>query len=323
MGHDHHRHHPHHHHSGRGSNILFAGLLNLSFTIIEFIGGLLTNSVAILSDALHDLGDTIALLSAYFAEKQAEKPSDAKRTFGYARISVFSALLNAVILIVGSIFILTEAVQRLFSPEPVEAVGMILLAVFGVAVNLAAYLRLRKGLSANENVLSWHLLEDVIGWVAVLIGAIIIYFTDFFLIDPLLTIGYTLFILLGVWGGLKNVMNVLMQGVPASVSVQEVEAALAAVPGVEGVHDVHVWSLDGAESVLTCHVVVADRTVSDTKQMKEAVEAAVASFHILHTTIEFETPGECIGVVCNGLGDAATKQHAHLPHDSQHYDKHS
>ena len=146
----HHGHGHHHQHAPRGGNILFAAILNFSFTVIEIIGGILTNSVAILSDALHDLGDSIALFSAYIAEKQAERAPDKKRTFGYARISVFSALLSAVILVVGSIFILTEALQRLFSPEPVNAVGMILLAVFGVSINLVAFFRLSKGISANE-----------------------------------------------------------------------------------------------------------------------------------------------------------------------------
>lgn len=295
-GHHHHGHH--HHHGDRKGNILFAAILNFAFVIIEVIGGLLTNSVAILSDALHDLGDSIALFSAYIAEKQAERSPDKKRTFGYARISVFSALFSAVILIVGSIFILSEAVQRLFSPEPVHAAGMILLAVFGVGVNLVAFFRLSKGLSANEKVLSWHLLEDVIGWAAVLVGAIIIYFTDFYIIDPILTVGYTLFILWGVWGGLKNVMNILMQGTPAEVDIEKIKQEILSVDEVQSVHDIHVWSLDGEHNVLTCHVVLKNCTVAETKKVKENIEGHMKSFHINHTTIECEIEGECVGKDC-------------------------
>ena len=298
--HDHSHHHGigHHHHVPRGGNILFAAVLNLSFTIIEIIGGILTNSVAILSDALHDLGDSIALFTAYIAEKQSERSPDKKRTFGYARISVFSALFSAVILIVGSIFILIEAIQRLFSPEPVHATGMILLAIFGVAVNLLAFFRLSKGMSANEKVLSWHLLEDVIGWAAVLVGAIIIYFTDFYLIDPILTVGYTLFILWGVYGGLKNVVNILMQGTPASVDIEKIKQVILDVPEVKSVHDIHVWSLDGEHNVMTCHIVLDNCTVAETKKVKENIEEQMKLFHITHTTIECEIEGECVGVDC-------------------------
>jgi cobalt-zinc-cadmium efflux system protein len=295
-GHHHHGHH--HHHGDRKGNILFAAILNFTFVIIEVIGGILTNSVAILSDALHDFGDSIALFSAYFAEKQAERSPDKKRTFGYARISVFSALFSAVILIVGSIFILNEAVQRLFSPEPVHATGMILLAVFGVGVNLVAFFRLSKGLSANEKVLSWHLLEDVIGWAAVLVGAIIIYFTDFYIIDPILTVGYTLFILWGVWGGLKNVMNILMQGTPAEVDIEKIKQEILNIDEVQAVHDIHVWSLDGEHNVLTCHVVLKNCTVAETKRVKENIEEHMKAFHINHTTIECEVDGECVGKDC-------------------------
>ena len=288
----------HHHHHPRGKNILFAAVLNIGFTIIEVIGGLLTNSVAILSDALHDLGDSIALISAYVAEKQADKPSDKKRTFGYARISVFSALLNAVILVVGSIFILIEAVQRLFSPEPVHAGGMILLAVFGVLVNSAAFLKLKHGVNVNEKVLSWHMMEDVLGWVAVLVGAIIIYFTDFFLIDPILTVGYTLFILWGVFGILKSVANILLQGVPCNVDIDEIREALGDISGVVSTHDMHIWSLDGEHNVLTCHVVVTSEWFRKSGEVRDLVNAQLDKYHVSHTTIEIEESGDCSAERC-------------------------
>jgi len=282
----------------RSKRVLSAAIINLSFTIIELIGGLLTNSVAVLSDALHDLGDSIALFSSYFAERQAQRGPDAKRTFGYARISVFSAFINATILMVGSIFILNEAIHRLFAPEPVHAIGVIWLAVFGIVVNYIAYARLNKGVSINEQVLSWHLLEDVIGWVAVLIGSIIMYFTDFCLIDPILTIGFTLFILWGVWGGMRDVLNILMEGTPADIDITAVIEAISTISNIESVHDVHVWSLDGENHILTCHVVVPNYDAIITENLKDKIEHNLESFNIKHTTIEFETPGQCEDLIC-------------------------
>lgn len=296
MSHDHHHHH--HQHGDRSKNVLFAGLLNVGFTIIELIGGILTNSVAILSDALHDLGDSISLITAYFAERHAKRPADQKRTFGYARLSLFSAVLTAVVLLVGSTFILIEAVQRLFAPEPVEAFGMVLIALFGVAVNLIAFWRLHGGQSANEKVLSWHLLEDVLGWVAVLIGAVIIYFTDFYLIDPLLTLGYTLFILWNVIKSLREVVNLFMQGVPQHITVSGIRESLLEIPEVRGVHDIHVWSLDGEHSVFTGHVVVPAESFNEQARIRAVVEERLREHQIAHTTVEIETEGHCEGKAC-------------------------
>lgn len=273
----------------KSKNILFAVILNVGFTIFEIIGGLLTNSVAILSDALHDLGDSISLIASYFAEREVEKrPTDAKRTFGYARLSLFSGVLNAVVLIVGSVFILYEAVQRLFTPESVHATGMIFIAIVGVVVNGIGFARLQTGKSANERILSWHLLEDVVGWVAVLIGAIIIYFTDFYLIDPILTIGYTIFILWGVWGSLREVGNLLMEGVPKDINIDTLIDDLTALPHVEKVYHVHVWSLDGATNLFTGHVVTSALPES-WKDIRETVKKALQEKNIEHATIEIES----------------------------------
>ena len=151
-----------------------------------------------------------------------------------------------------------------------------------------------------KKVLSWHLLEDVIGWAAVLVGAIIIYFTDFYLIDPILTIGYTLFILVkwGVYGGLKNVVNILMQGIPTSVDIEKIKQVILDIEEIKAVHDLHVWSLDGERNVLTCHVVLNNCSVAETKAVKESIEEQVKPFHISHLTIECEIEGECVGTDC-------------------------
>lgn len=285
--------------TNRAQNILFAAVLNIGFTIIEIIGGLLTNSVAILSDALHDLGDSIALITSYVAEKQAERPADTKRTFGYARLSIFSAVLNAVILIVGSVFILIEALQRFANPEPVQALGMIGIAVFGVVVNTLAYWRIHKGISANENVLSWHLLEDVIGWIAVLVGAVVIYMTDFYIIDSILTIGYTLFILYGVTKSLMGVGNILLQGVPSHINIENIKRDVLSISGIVGVHDVHVWSLEGETDVFSGHVVLDDETLKHPEHAKAQVREVLAKNHIEHSTLEIESVDSCFGMECD------------------------
>ncbi len=300
--HGHHDHSSHHHHHAPGTRkekILFAAFLNLGFTIIELIGGLLTNSVAVLADAVHDLGDCFALFGAYIAEGQAERPADTKRTFGYARISVLSALFSAVILIVGSLFIFIEAVGRLLNPEPVLAGWVALLAVFGIATNYLAYAKLQHGHSANEKVLSWHLLEDVLGWVAVLIGAGLMYLTGWYIIDSLLTIGFTLFILWGVVRSLKEVVNLIMEGVPSRLDLAKVKDSLTSVAGVVSVHDIHAWSLDGEKIILTGHVVAAEGQLHNRIAIYQALKEVLKEYHIEHTTIEFEEEGEACEDRCD------------------------
>lgn len=283
--------------SEKGKNILFAGLLNIFFVVIEIIAGILTNSVAILSDALHDFGDSVALFSSYFAEKQAAKPKDKKRTFGYARISVFSALFNAVILLSGSVYILIEACKRIFTPESVNGGGMMLVAILGVTINAFAYFRLKNGASINEKVLSWHLLEDVLGWSAVLVGGFIIYLTNWFFIDTFLTIGYTIFIIFGVGKNLKEVFNLLMQGVPDHIDSEKIEATIKALAYVEDIHDVHIWSLDGEKTIFTAHVLLKEGN-HKMAGIKEEINDVLHHSKIEHSTIEYETINECGNNYC-------------------------
>lgn len=289
----------HDHKHGRSGNIGMAIILNVSFTIIEIIGGILTNSLAILSDALHDFGDSIVLISAWFAEKKAAKGPDAKRTFGYARLSLFSALFSGVVLAAGSIFILFQAIPRLLSPEPVYAQGMIALAVVGIIFNGIGVLRLKRGASLNEKVLTWHLLEDVLGWTAVLVGAVLIYLFDMPILDPILTIGYTTFILWGVTRRMREVANVLLQGVPAEVDIEALKIDIRKVEGVQNVHDVHVWSLDGETNVLTAHVAVASQSIDDAYTIQRRIKDRLHDqHHIEHSTIELETEATCTGDDC-------------------------
>ena len=197
MAHEHHHHGHHHHHDTE--NISTAFFLNLAFTIIEIIGGLMTNSVSIMSDALHDLGDSLSLGLAWYFQKVAKKGRDKTFSYGYKRFSVLGAMINAIVLVIGSVFILQESIPRLWQPETPNAQGMFWLAILGILVNGAAVLKLKKGTSLNEKVISLHLLEDVLGWAAVLIGSVLMYFFDLPIIDPLLSIGIAFFILTNVF----------------------------------------------------------------------------------------------------------------------------
>ncbi|HBG40569.1 MAG TPA: cation transporter, partial [Porphyromonadaceae bacterium] len=249
--------HTHHHdHHEDVKNIKTAFFLNLSFTLIEFIGGILTNSMAILSDAVHDLGDSFSLGLAWYFQKLAKKKSNKIYTYGYKRFSLMGAVINSIVLIVGSVLILVHALPRLFSPQQPDTGGMLLLAVFGVIVNGAAVLRLRKGHSINERVVSLHMLEDVLGWVAVLIGAGIMHFTDLPVIDPILSIAIAVFILYNVFRNMKESWRIILQGSPSRIDTDEIMKMIESYPEIQSVHDVHLWSADGEYNVMTVHVVL-------------------------------------------------------------------
>jgi cobalt-zinc-cadmium efflux system protein len=283
----------------REKRVRFAAFLNFAFTIVEIVGGLWTNSLAILSDALHDFGDSIALLVSWLFERGAKRSPDAKYTFGYQRLSLFSALFAAAVLVGGSIVIIFQAIPRFFNPEPVNAFGMVGIAVFGIAFNGLGFFMLKRGESLNEKVLSWHLLEDVLGWVGVFVGGIIIFFWKFYLIDPIITVGLTAFILFNVTRNLKEAISILLQGVPKHINLEAVKQDLKTIKGVLEIHDIHIWSLEGETDVFTAHVVVDDETLEkQPQQTKQTIKAALLKHHIEHSTIELEAKGQCAGMVC-------------------------
>ncbi|ACF14048.1 cation diffusion facilitator family transporter [Chloroherpeton thalassium ATCC 35110] len=289
--HEHHHHHHHHHHHEHltGKNLKWAFALNFAFTIIEFVGGLLTNSMAILSDAVHDLGDSLAIGLSLFFERYAQKKSDTRYTYGYKRFALVSALLNSMILLTGSLFVIYETVPRLFSPEKVQAEGMVWLAVFGVLVNGAAVLRLKGGHSANEKVVMLHLLEDVLGWFAVLIGSLVMLFFDVPIIDPMLSIAISLFILWNVFKNLESFVSTFLQGVPESVDLNEVLLKIQSLQDVISVHDLHAWSIDGTENVASVHVVVKSTLSHEEMAMlKLQVREMFKAHGMNHLTVEVE-----------------------------------
>lgn len=284
--------HSHHHHESSG-NLKAAFLLNLSFTVIEVIGGLWTNSIAILSDAVHDLGDSISLGLAWYFDRLSHRGRTPRHTYGYRRYSLLGGLITATVLLVGLSFVLWNAVGRLFQPEAVNAPGMMVLALVGVAFNGAAVLRVRKGSSLTEKVVSWHLLEDTLGWVAVLIGAAAMTIWDLPILDPLLSIGISLFILWNVLRTLRKFVGIFLQKTPPGFDLVEFEAAAKRIPGAIGASHTHSWSIDGERHVLTTHLTMRSGSTREmVVEAKQAVRALLDAETFEHVTIDVTIEGE-------------------------------
>ncbi len=282
----------HHHHHGHGQdtkNIKVAFFINLVFTIIEIVGGILTNSVAILSDAIHDLGDSLSLGLAWYFQNYSKRERSSSYSYGYGRFSLLGAIINSIVLVVGSIFILTEAIPRLIAPEQPDTVGMIVLGVLGVLFNGAAVLRLKKGTSINERIVALHLLEDVLGWVAVLIGSVVMHFYDIPIIDPILSLGIAGFILFNVYKNLKETIQIVMQGVPNDADIAKITDSLLNFDEIAEIHDVHIWSMDGQYNVMTAHLVLS-RTydLPALEALKKQMRRRLEDLNIEHATLEFE-----------------------------------
>ena len=298
--------HQHNHQDDSGGRIAWAFFLNLAFTIIEFIGGWLTNSTAIMADAVHDLGDTLSIGTAWGLNKLSGKKANESYTFGYKRFSLLGALINSLILIIGSIWVLSTAIPRLNNPEMPLSEGMFVLALFGIAVNGFAAYKLSSGKTLNERVLNWHLIEDVLGWVAVLIVSIILMFADWPILDPLLSIAFTLFILFNVVKNLYSTIKLFLQAAPSSEIQKEIKNGLLDLESVKEIHHLHYWSLDGEQHVLTAHLVLDDLIdVNAQLILKKRITESLEKFAIAHSTIEFEFPDE----LCRNLEQG--KNHSH------------
>ena len=274
------------------SAIRLAFLLNLSFTIVASAGGILTNSVAILSDAVHDFGDSLSLGLAWYLERYSQRKRDHRFSYGYRRFSLLGTVTTTAALVVGSAFVLAEAIPRLLEPEPTNAAGMIGFAILGVTVNGFAALRLRERKSSNAQALSWHLLEDVLGWSAVLVVAITLLFIDLPILDPALSIVITAFILYNVAHNLRDTSILFLQGVPDDVDLAALEHNLTILDHVQSIHHTQVWSMDGVHHVLTTHIVVDDRaSLDEIRCLREDVSALCEEYQFAHTTIEIEWSG--------------------------------
>lgn len=285
--------HDHHGHDHGAGNLQAAFFLNLAFTIIEIVGGLWTNSVAILSDAIHDAGDCISIGASWYLQRVSKREGDAINTYGYQRYSVLGALITGGVLLIGLSFVIFRAIPRLWKPEEVNAPGMVAIAVVGIVLNGLAVLRVRKGGSLNESVVSWHLIEDVLGWVAVLIGSAAMSIWHVPILDPILSIAISAFVLFNVVRNLRKALYVFLQSTPAGFDIEVFERQAQVIEGVTGVRHTHCWSLDGERHVLTTHLTMrAQATRAEAVAAKQAVWEILEAQDFDHVTVEIDYEGE-------------------------------
>jgi len=289
----------HHHHDHNSTdNIRLVFFLNLSFAIIEIFGGLWTNSMAILADALHDFGDSFALgLSWYFAYF-SQKRRDQHFSYGYRRFSLLSAFLTGLILLLGSIIIVIETLPRLSNPEDIHVAGMIAFSVLGVLVNGIAVFKLRQGKTQNERVVRLHLLEDVLGWIAILVVSLVLLFIYVPILDPILSLFIAAYVLWQAIKNLRETVYIFLQAIPVEIDIKQLEQDLLTDLPLDSIHDIHLWSLDGAYHVLSLHVVVNNELASEQQiELKQHIRKRLLQSHIAHVTIEIEYPQEECGYV--------------------------
>ena len=289
-------------------NILIAFILNLAFSIFEFVGGIFTGSVAIISDAVHDIGDATSIGVAFFLEKKSKKQPDEKYTYGYARYSVIGSVITTLILLLGSVMVIYNAVLRIINPTEINYNGMIIFAVIGVIVNLCATILTRKGNSLNQKAVNLHMLEDVLGWVVVLVGAIVMRFTDISIIDPLMSIGVAVFILVNAIKNICEVLEIFLEKTPQNINISELKEHIREIDGVINVHHVHAWSLDGHNNYATMHVVAS----GDFHDIKEKIREELREHGIGHVTLELEAEGEhCHEENCHVEHNFSSGHHHH------------
>lgn len=275
-----------------------AFLINLAFTGVEVAGGWWTGSIAVLTDALHDAGDCLVLGTAWYLQRVALKGRDAQYSYGYGRFSMLGGWLTSLVLIAGAVGMLVVSVPKVLHPEAPHTTGMIGIALFGLAMNGLAAWRLHAGSTLNERGAYLHLLEDVLGWAAVLVGAVLIHFTGWVVLDPLLSVGISGYILFNAIGTLRRGTAILMQHVPEGIDLAAVRERLLAIPHVRDLHDQHTWSLDGSFVVHTVHLVVADIEHREALGIKRQARNELRALGIHHATIELEWDGEDCGTNC-------------------------
>lgn len=278
-----------------------AFLLNLGFSIFELIGGIYVNSISIISDSIHDFGDAFSIAISWILDKKSQKKPDSKYTYGYLRMSVLGALINSVVLLIGSTIMIYNAISRLIHPEDVNYNGVLILAIIGLIVNgLGAY-KTGKGKAISEKVVSLHLLEDVLGWAAVLICSLLMKIFDLPILDPILSIGISAFILFNVFRNLKKIFELFLEKAPNDVNTQHIVKGLMGNPLVKDVHHIHLWSIDSINNFGTIHVVLDGNLEADKIiEIKQYVRHEFANHNVAHVTIEIEYENEaCNEHECN------------------------
>lgn len=276
-------------------NILIAFLLNLIFSIVEFVGGIAIGSVAIISDAVHDFGDAISVGISYFLEKKSKRIKNSTYTYGYLRYSVLGSMITTSILICGSIFAIFNATNHIFNPISIRYDEMIVFAIIGATVNLvAAKITVEKG-SMNQKAVNMHMIEDVAGWIVVLFGAIVMKVLALFgvsqivILDPLLSIAIAIYIMMNAIRHMKKTIDVFLEKAPQGATTKEIKEKIKSIAGVIDVHHIHIWSLDGITNCATMHVVAK----ANHAEIKKAIRAALSEINIHHATLELESQWEC------------------------------
>lgn len=270
---------------------LLAFLLNACFAIIELIFGVLFNSSAVLADAVHDAGDAVAIGLSAFLETFSNRKEDQHYTLGYKRFSLLGAMITAVILITGSIFVLTENIPRLLQPEPVNHQGMLVLGIVAILINLLASLVVRGGHTRNESILSLHFLEDILGWLAVIIVAIILNFTDWYFLDPVLSLGISLFILSKALPKFWSNLKIFLAAVPEEINLAQLEEEIKSVDNVLSLNQLNIWSMDGLENNAILHICIQDWERFD--ETKHAIRHLLEHHSIQNVTIEVDVDDHC------------------------------
>lgn len=289
-------------------NILIAFILNLFFAVFELVGGVFTGSFAIISDSLHDLGDAAGIGLSFILEKKSMQKPDDNYTYGYARYSVIGSIIMTLILIFGSIAIIFNAVRKILNPSVINYNGMIILAIVGTVINLTAAVITHKGGSLNQKAVNLHLLEDVMGWIVVLIGAVVMRFTGITIIDPVLSIAVALFVLINAVKTLSRALSPLLEKTPENMNVSNIRKHLQEIEGIANIHHIHLWSIDGITNYATMHIV----TDSNPEAIKEYVRKKLLHLNIAHSTLELEsTTVSCNQRSCNITKSADAHHHHH------------
>ena len=290
-------------------NILVAFLLNLGFSIFEIIGGIFTSSIAILSDAFHDFVDAFSIGLSYILERKSKRKPDYKYTYGYIRYSVLGAFLTTVFLATGSIVVMISAINRLFNPVAVNYNGMIIISIIGIIINFIAAYKTKDGDSLNQKSVNLHMLEDVLGWVVVFIGSILMRFTDISYIDSIMSIGIACYILIHALKNLKSVLDLFLVKTPASIDIDHIKKELLEIPNINDIHHIHIWSIDGVNNYATLHAVSDAKDLTDAKK---AIKECLKEHGIAHSTIELESSKEkCPEHDCVVKVSKSTHHHHH------------
>ena len=266
-------------------NILIAFILNLSFSLLEIIGGFITNSISILSGAVHDLADAASIGISYYLEKKSKHKPNYKYTYGYVRYSTLAAFITTIILLSGSLFVIYNAINRLFNPIDINYDGMIIIALIGILFNIIAVYKTKGGHSLNQEAVNLHLLQDALSWIIVLIGSILIKFTKINYIDSIMSLVISIYIIIHSLKHLKIILDLFLEKTPNNVNIRKIKKELLENKNIISIDHIHVWSLDGYNNYATLHAIINNDEVEN---IKEYIKDYLKKENISHSTIEIE-----------------------------------